>query len=113
MADVFVLPTNAECLAVVLMEATAAGLPVITTDVGALGEAVVPGETGLLTAPGDVVALQGALERLAGDAAVRLEMGRAGHALARRKFDARANNQALLDLLNDVSRVGYDRRKVA
>src|SRR5579859_1957011 len=47
-ADLFVLPTRADCLAVVLMEATAAGLPVITTNVGALSEAVRPGESGLL-----------------------------------------------------------------
>ena len=39
-ADLFVLPSHADCLAVVLMEATAAALPVITTSVGALGEAV-------------------------------------------------------------------------
>ena len=39
-ADIFVLPSLGECLAVALMEAAAAGLPIITTRVGALPEAV-------------------------------------------------------------------------
>ena len=45
-ADIFVLPSLAECLAVVVMEACAAALPIIATDVGALSEAVRPGEFG-------------------------------------------------------------------
>jgi glycosyltransferase involved in cell wall biosynthesis len=102
-ADVFVLPSQAECLAVVLMEAAAAGLPVITTDVGALREAVLPGESGLLIPAGDISALHESLELLTGDAGLRRRMGCAGHALALRKFDARANNRALLDLLLEVA----------
>jgi glycosyltransferase involved in cell wall biosynthesis len=105
-ADVFVLPTMAECLAVVLMEATAAGLPVITTDVAALGEAVLPGESGLLIRRGDVSALRRALEALVGDAQLRRRMGRDGHALARQKFDAGRNGRALLDLVIEVAQAG-------
>src|SRR5207245_1386581 len=82
-ADVFVLPSFAECLAVVLMEATAAGLPVITTGVGALGEAVYPERSGLLVQPGDTTGLRRALELLVGDASLRQRMGREGYALAR------------------------------
>jgi glycosyltransferase involved in cell wall biosynthesis len=81
------------------MEATAAGLPVITTAVGALGEAVQPQRSGLLVQPGDTSALRGALDRLIGDAALRQRMGRAGFALAQRKFDAQRNNHSLLDLV--------------
>jgi glycosyltransferase involved in cell wall biosynthesis len=98
-ADVFVLPSFAECLAVVLMEATAAGLPVITTDVGALAEAVQPGTSGLLVRPGGTGGLRRALDTLIGDAELRLRMGRAGHALAQRKFESQRNNHALLDLV--------------
>jgi glycosyltransferase involved in cell wall biosynthesis len=104
-ADLFVLPSYAECLSVALLEAAASGLPVVTTNVGALAEAVVPGESGLLIPPGDRVALESALERLASDAPLRQRMGRAGHALAQRKFDAERNNQALLDLLVEIARV--------
>ena len=98
-ADLFVLPSRAECLAVVLMEATAAGLPVITTEVGALAEAVTVGQSGLTVPVGDGAALRHALEVLVSDAGLRQRMGRAGHALARDKFDAQRNNQALLDMV--------------
>jgi glycosyltransferase involved in cell wall biosynthesis len=112
-ADVFVLPSRAECLAVVLMEATAAGLPVITTDTGALSEAVRPGESGLVVPAGDAGRLASALGRLVSDAALRRRMGRAGFALACERFDAARNNQALLDLLVEVAETGRGRRRAA
>jgi glycosyltransferase involved in cell wall biosynthesis len=98
-ADLFVLPSYAECLAVVLMEASAAGLPIITTDVGALGEAVQPGQSGLIMQAGNGAALRQSLELLVNNSALREQMGRAGFALAQRKFDAQRNNRALLDLV--------------
>ena len=104
-ADVFVLPTLADCLAVVLMEATAAGLPVVTTTVGALAEAVEPHQSGLLIEPGDSAALRQALVRLVDDADLRRAMGRMGHRLALTRFDARRNNHRLLELLCDVAAV--------
>jgi glycosyltransferase involved in cell wall biosynthesis len=112
-ADVFVLPTMAECLAVVLMEATAAGLPVIATDVAALGEAVRPGDSGLLIRRGDVAALRRAIEALLGDAELRRRMGRAGLALARQRFDARVNGRALLDLVAELANGQSGPKKVA
>ena len=101
-ADLFVLPSRGECLAVVLMEATAAGLPVITTDVGALAEAVVPGESGLLVPVDNAGALTSAITALATDPDRRRAMGRAGHALARRKFDSHRNGQAVLRLIAEL-----------
>ena len=61
----------ADCLAIVLSEAGAAGLPLVTTDVGAISELVRPEQTGLLVPPGDDVALTAALDRLASDPALR------------------------------------------
>lgn len=98
-ADVFVLPSHAECLAVALMEAAAAGLPIVTTDVAALPEAVRPGPSGILVRPGDVQGLRCALETLVADADVRRRFGRSAHEVARRKFHARRNNDLLIDLL--------------
>jgi glycosyltransferase involved in cell wall biosynthesis len=98
-ADVFVFPTLADCLGVVLEEAAAAGLPVITTDVGGVGESVEPGESGLLVPPGDGRALELAVTTLVEDRGRRLRMGRAAHGLAVRGFDAHANNRAVLDFL--------------
>jgi glycosyltransferase involved in cell wall biosynthesis len=112
-ADLFVLPTLADCLAVVLMEATAAGLPVITTNVGALPEAVLPGESGLLIPAGDTRALNAALAALIGDPVRRKRMGKAGHLLARQKFDANHNNRALLDLVVELARSRQQSRRAA
>ncbi len=113
MADLFVLPSFAECLAVVLMEATAAGLPVITTDVGALSEAVEPERSGLVLQPGKTAALRCALDALVGDAEKRQRLGRAGHALATRKFDAQRNNHALLDLVVNAAESSQAARRAA
>jgi glycosyltransferase involved in cell wall biosynthesis len=112
-ADLFVLPTMADCLAVALMEAAAAGLPVIATDVGALPEAVRDGESGLLIRPGDGRGLGRALETLVDDAQLRRRMGRAGLELARQRFDGRRNGRALLDLVAEAARAGPGSRSAA
>lgn len=111
-ADAFVLPSLGDCLPVALMEATAAGLPVITTDVGALRETVEQGWSGLVCAPGEPRDLARAIERLVGDASLRVRMGRAAFDLARRKFDATANDDRLLDLMVELGISGR-RMKVA
>ncbi|MDQ6671984.1 MAG: glycosyltransferase family 4 protein [Chloroflexota bacterium] len=112
-ADVFVLPSMADCLAVVLMEASAAGLPIITTDVGALSEAVRPGESGLLVPAGDSSALDAALTALTSDSQRRRRLGKASYALARQKFDAERNNRALLDLVLGVAQERFHSRRAA
>lgn len=99
LADVFVLPTRADCLPLVLMEAMAAGLPVVTTDIAAIGEAVRHGENGLLIPPNDGRALSEALGRLFADPSLRLRMARASRARAELRFDARENGRRLLTVL--------------
>ena len=102
-ADIFVLPSLADCLAVVLMEAAAAGLPIITTDVGALREAVHDGSTGLVVRPGQPDDLRLALDLLVTNQDRRAAMGRAAHALAVERFDARRNGRRLLNLIAEVA----------
>jgi len=101
-ADLFVLPTYADCLGLVLMEAAAAGLPVIATNVGALRETMHTGESGLIIQAGDHAALKAALTALVSDPNRRERMGRAGYTLARQKFDARRNNRLLLDFIGEL-----------
>ena len=112
-ADIFVLPSLADCLAVVLMEAAAAGLPIITTDVGALREAVRDGSTGLVVRPGKVNELRHAIELLATNHGLRSAMGRAAQAWAVERFDARKNGHTLLRLVSDVAEAPQASRRGA
>jgi glycosyltransferase involved in cell wall biosynthesis len=73
--DVFVLPSYSEGVSLALLEAMAAGLPVIATAVGGLPEVVTDGENGLLIPPRDPGALAGALERLLSDPAWARQLG--------------------------------------
>jgi glycosyltransferase involved in cell wall biosynthesis len=107
-ADIFALPTHADCLAVVLGEAMAAGLPIVTTRVGAQPEAVRDGVSGLIIAPGDIEALGRALRTLAADPALRQRMGQEGRAIAEARFDTRQNAERLARVIED----GIARRRV-
>ena len=87
-ADLFVLSSRSEGFPVSILEAMAAGLPVVATDVGGVAEAVLDGETGILVPPADPEALAAALERLVDDVELRHHLGAAGRARALRLFDA-------------------------
>jgi len=76
--DVFALTSLWEGLPRVLIQAMAAGLPVVATAVDGSAEAVEDGVNGLLTPPGDPQALAAALLRLLGDPALAAQMGAAG-----------------------------------
>ena len=106
-ADIFVLPTRADCFSHVLVEAMAARLPVITTAVGALGELVQPGENGFLIEPDDGRALATALARQVADPDLRRRLGDSGRRLAEQYFDAKANTRRLLDIIEEA----VDRRR--
>ena len=97
--DIFCLPTQGDCLPMVLSEAGAAGLPAISTQLAAIPEIVRDGDTGLLIPPGDVDRLVEALEHLVSDAALRLQMGERASETIRQRFDAERNTGRLLDLI--------------
>jgi glycosyltransferase involved in cell wall biosynthesis len=102
-ADVFCLPTLGDCLPMVLSEAGAVGLPLVSTDVGAIGEIVRDGSTGLLVPPGDADALTDALRRLAAEPERRRTLGDQARRVVREDYDAATNARRLVELLVDVS----------
>jgi glycosyltransferase involved in cell wall biosynthesis len=84
--DVVALTSANEGTPVTLIEAQAAGVPVVATDVGGTPDVVADGETGLLTPAGDSRAFTAALERLAQDPALRRELGEAGRERVRGRY---------------------------
>lgn len=79
-ADAFCLPSERDGVPMALLEAMAAGLPVVATGVGGIGDVVLDGETGVLVEPGDPVAVADALSSLAGSEDLRRRLGDAGRA---------------------------------
>jgi len=100
-ADVKVLPSvptasgKREGIPVVLMEAMACGLPVVSSRLSGIPELVQADRTGLLLPPGDVPALVQALQTLAADPALRRRLGQAGRERVLREFNLRRNTQVL------------------
>jgi glycosyltransferase involved in cell wall biosynthesis len=85
--DMFALASDWEGRPLSVMEAMAAGLPVVATAVGGIPEIVEDGVTGLLVPPGDTKALAGALECLVRSPQRRRQLGEAGRAASAR-FDS-------------------------
>jgi glycosyltransferase involved in cell wall biosynthesis len=85
--DLFALPSwGEEGVPQAIMQAMACGLPVVSTTVGAITEAVDDGVTGFVVPPRDVAALGVALSRLRDDPALRARFGSAGRTRALREF---------------------------
>ncbi|SMX31740.1 glycosyltransferase [Maliponia aquimaris] len=85
--DLFVLPSFAEGLPVVLMEALAAGVPVITTQIAGVPELVTENGTGRLVPPGDAKALAEAIAAELPFDGTRRDMGAVGRAKVREDFN--------------------------
>lgn len=91
--DVLAHPADMEGLGIALLQAAAAGVPVVASRVGGLPEAVKDGVTGLLTRPGDPVHVGWALRTLLGDEVMRDRMGRAG----RKRMELEFSIDAMVD----------------
>jgi len=90
-ADVFVLPSFAEGIPVVLMEAMASGLPCVTTRITGIPELIRDGEDGLLVMPSDVDELVSAVTRLIDDPELRMRLSRAGRERVSTHFNLAEN----------------------
>jgi glycosyltransferase involved in cell wall biosynthesis len=85
-ADIFVLPSRSEGFSNAIVEAMAASLPVIATNVGGNAEAVTDGVSGFVVPSEDPAALAAAIARMLSDPSKAQEMGAAGKKLASEKF---------------------------
>ena len=94
-ADLFVLPTYREAFGLAIVEAMAAGLPVIATNINAIPEMVVDNETGFLISPGDKTALAHSILMLIVRPDMRSSFGRAGRLKAIKQFDSTKNFDTL------------------
>jgi glycosyltransferase involved in cell wall biosynthesis len=101
--DIFVMSSVTEGLGTSVLDAMAAGKPVVGTTAGGIPESVVDGETGLLVAPRDPQGLASAIVRLLNDEALRRRMGAAGLARAREKFSAERMVQETLRVYRRVA----------
>ena len=86
-ADIFVLPTYAEAMPMSVIEAMAAGLPVISTPVGGIPELIEDGVDGLLFPPGDENALAEKIAFLLENKKARLEIGKKAQKKACEQMD--------------------------
>lgn len=105
-ADVVVVPSAwPEPLSRVILEAMAAGKPIIGTDVGGTPEIVQNGVTGLIAPAGDVDALVAAIQRLTEDALLAKRMGEAGRERVAEEFGAEWLSAGLVEVYQKVLRL--------
>jgi len=98
-ADIFVLPSFAEGLPVVLMEAMAMEIPCITTAITGIPELIHNGQEGLLVAASDSEGLTQAIKQLVQDRALRQQLGKAGRLRVLSEYDLYKNARHLFEIL--------------
>ena len=102
-ADVFAFPTSDDCFPLVVLEAMGAGLPVVTTDEGALPEMVRDGLDGVICEKRNPQSLADALGRLLTDPAARGRMGTSGKARCEELYTRERFERRLVDILQSLA----------
>jgi glycosyltransferase involved in cell wall biosynthesis len=106
-SDYFILPSLWEGLPMALIEAMAAGLPVIATRVSGTQQVMVPGETGILVEPGDPGQLQSAIRHFLANGERARAMGIAGRKRIEASYSAQKQAQEHVDLFQREWRRSY------
>jgi len=114
-AKFFVLSSDEEGLAIVILEAMASGLACVSTDCGGPATAVKNGRTGFLTPVGDAAQLASRMAALLADERLRLQMGKAARKVAEERFSLAATGQVFLrrydELLGHAEPCSIDSRE--
>ncbi len=110
-ADIFVLPSFAEGIPVVLMEAMAMEVPCISTFVAGIPELIRNDIDGILVSPSDDLELAGAIERLIDDSELRRRLGTAGRRRVIEKYDLDGNIAHLVEIF--ANRIGGQQKPAA
>lgn len=103
-ATIFVLPSHIEAQPISILEAMAAGIPVVATAVGAVPSVVKSGATGIVVEAGDVDALADAMNHLLGDAAIRDQFARQAFEECARRFSIDRTAAQLFAIYSEVSK---------
>jgi glycosyltransferase involved in cell wall biosynthesis len=101
-ALLFVLPSNEEGLGIVILEAMASGVPVVSTACGGPATMIVDGETGFLTPVGDAQAMAAAMQSLITDPSLCKRMGEVGRRVCEEHFSIPAVGKIFLDKYGEI-----------
>ncbi len=101
-ADIYILPSYQEGLPISILEAISAGLPIISTPVGGIPDAVADGENGYLIEPGDFKALASKILLLSEDYNLWKKLSRRSSEIAKQKFHMPRIESELADLYNQL-----------
>jgi len=105
--DVFVLPSLNEGMGRVLVEAMAAGKPIVASNVGGIPDLIIQGENGLLVPAGDAEALAGGIEFFITNPEKRREMGERG-----RKMAVRYGSDSMVQKIDQLYRELLGKKKL-
>ncbi len=108
-SDLLVLASVEEALGLAILEAMATGLPSVGTNIGGIGECIVPNQTGLLVPPRNPAALAEAITELLVDDAKRRQMGEAARCRFLEEFSTASQVRAIEAVFEQVAR----RRRLA
>ncbi|MFT5116966.1 MAG: colanic acid/amylovoran biosynthesis glycosyltransferase, partial [Kiritimatiellia bacterium] len=101
-ADIFVIPSFAEGIPIVLMEAMASGTPCISTHITGIPELFTHKKDGLLVRPGNAIMLTDALEKLINDESLRERMAKAALITVKKHWCLDKSNQRLATLFQQL-----------
>ena len=101
-SDIFILPTHNECFPLVILEAMMFGLPVISTNEGAIAEIIDDNETGFLVNKRDSVVLANKIQLLIANPSLRKKMGGKGKEKFEREYTLSHFEQNMTEILRKI-----------